>query len=382
MIEAKEFFYYLSKLNFGPFIGVPCSLLKPLINYAIESNELDYIISNNEGEALSIAAGAYLSGKRPVVMLQNSGLGNMVNPLTSLNYIFKIPVLLIVTWRGEPGFTDEPQHKLMGKITDKLLKIMDIESMLFPQDSSQIISIVDKCVNIMENTHMPTALIMRKDSVKPNLIKLYQEYSFSRGELISSIKTETPTLTRREAISFISKATNENTAIIATTGMISRELFYSCDRHGNFYVVGSMGCASSISLGVALYKPKSKVVVLDGDGAALMRLESMASIGYYHPKNFIHVILDNMTYGSTGGQATQANALNFDEIAIACGYDSAISLVTREELETAICRCLKTDGPHLIHIRVLPGNDKSIGRPTLSPEEIKSRFIKFLKNMN
>lgn len=379
MIAANKFLDCLTERGFGPYFGVPCSFLKPFINYVIGSPELEYLAANNEGEAIAIAAGVYLAGQKPVVMFQNSGLGNTINPITSLLHTFRIPLLLITTWRGEPGLKEEPQHKLMGEITETLLRVVQIECEIFPERSSQILPIIDRAIARMQNDSLPYALIMKAGSVAPYELHTQPAMVFQHGELLRDAEDLVmPRMTRRDAIAQVAGSLPASAALIATTGKTSRELFYCCDRPGNLYVVGSMGCASSLGLGVALYQPSRKIIVLDGDGAALMRLESMVSIGHYRPENMTHVILDNRVHDSTGGQLTLADTVRFEEIALACGYATAISLVTPEDFSHAVNRCLATKGPHLIHIRVLAGSDPSLGRPTLTPVEVKERFMAFL----
>lgn len=381
MVEAHEFLDRLTENGFGPYIGVPCSFLKPFINYVIDCPKLEYLAANNEGEAIAIAAGAYLAGQRPVIMFQNAGLGNAINPLTSLTYTFRIPLLLITTWRGQPGLKDEPQHDLMGAITEALLRCVRIECEIFPECSAEILPSIDRAIAHMQTNSLPYALIMKKGSVAPCELHTQPTNEFRCGELIkSSFDCLAPRLTRRDAIAQIVECLPASTALIATTGKTGRELFYCSERPGNLYVVGSMGCASSLGLGVAMYQPNHRVVVLDGDGAALMRLEAMVSIGHYRLGNITHIILDNLVHDSTGGQSTLADTVRFEEIAIACGYATAISLVTPEDLIHAVNRCLATKGPHLVHVRIAPGSEANLGRPTLTPVEIKERFMAFLES--
>ena len=368
----------MTEKGFGPYIGVPCSFLKPFINYTIDREDIRYIAANNEGEAIAIASGAYLAGKCPVVMLQNSGLGNTINPLTSLNYVFKIPLLLIVTWRGEPGINDEPQHELMGQITADLLKVVRVNCDEFPTSDDEIEGKIAQAVHYMSQTSLPYAFIMHKETVEKYELQSHQEVAFVRGQILDGEDFKHPTLERREAIGIIADLVQETNLIISTTGKISRELFYHEDRPNQLYVVGSMGCASSVALGVALYQPKKKVIVLDGDGAALMRMEAMASIGHYRPSNLIHVILDNESHESTGGQATLSPTVQFSEIATACGYQSSVKVFRAAKLMEVVQRCLKEKGPHLIHVKVECGSDPSLGRPTVTPVQVKERFMRFV----
>ncbi len=422
MIEAADFLAALDAEGCGPYIGVPCSFLTPFIDFTIASPRHEYLAACNEGEAVAIAAGAYLAGHRPVVMFQNSGLSNALSPLTSLNWPFRIPLLLITTHRGAPGLKDEPQHELMGEITEGMLRLAQIGCGPFPRESAQIGPSVRQAVAHLKEASLPWAWIMEQGSVAnssvadssaagrnvaggtiahgtiadgtvaygtiadgnrpPHPLGTAQPTAqLPRGEALAGEDPEAPALLQRaQAIATVADALPANGALIATTGKIGRELFTLRERPGNFYVVGSMGCASSIGLGVARYRAGSgPVAVLDGDGAALMRLEALAAIGRYAPRNFIHVILDNRMHESTGGQESLAGSVRFDWLALSCGYASAETLVSGAALEAALRRALGNPGPHLIHVRVLPGALANLGRPTLTPVQVKARFMKFLE---
>jgi len=375
VLLASEVIKRFKERGYGPYIGVPCSFLKPLINYVIDHEPGGYLIVNNEGEAVAIAAGIYLGGRSPVVMFQNSGLGNAVNPLTSLNYIFKIPVLLIVTWRGEPDHPDEPQHQLMGSVTERLLALLEIPYSFFPRRLEELETCLEAAAKHMGTKRTPYALIMRKDTLPAY-------------ELRTSLKTENrpvdrqlnqgsddgPLVLRREAIATVMQSIDADTLVIATTGKTARELCEDQDRDANLYVVGSMGCASSIALGLALSRPERRIIVLDGDGAALMRLESLASVGHYGVVNLTHVILDNNAYESTGGQQTLSSSVNFSHLALACGYRTACSSASTPHLAELITAGIKTNGPHLIHFRVRQGSDPALKRPVLAPSANADRF--------
>lgn len=382
MVSSKAFIDYLNQQGFGPFLGVPCSFLKPFINYVIDRADLDYLGVNNEGEAIAMAAGAYLAGKKPVVMFQNSGLGNAVNPLTSLAHTFRIPMLLIVTWRGEPRLKDAPQHILMGRIMHQLLHLMEIESAIFPQTDEQIKPQLHIAMQQMASTGLPYALVMPKGTVaKYELQSAHPASSAPRGRLIGSQVYSEPvpsslgtSLSRTEAIRHVLQQISDKALVIGTTGKTGRELFEIQDRPNHFYMVGSMGCASSVGLGVALYQPNKPVVVLDGDGAALMRLEAMVSVGHYQPHNLIHILLDNEVHDSTGGQQTLSRTVRFSEVAVACGYQSACTINSSDDLASAIKMATAEKGPHLIHLKIKAGSPPNLGRPTLTPPEIASRF--------
>jgi phosphonopyruvate decarboxylase len=372
-VSSRRFIDAMTARGFGPWLGVPCSFLRPFIDYVIDRDDLDYVASTNEGEALAMAVGAQLAGRQPVVMLQNSGLGNLVNPLASLTYPFRAPVLLIITLRGDPGLRDEPQHELMGRTTRALLDLLEVENEWFPASDADIEPRIDHALARMRETGLPFAFILRK-----NVVDGYDPRPRSdpaprpRGVLHPALRSGGK-LTRSDAVALLADAAGDGTAIIATTGKTGRELFEFRDRATHFYVVGSMGCASSIALGVARYQD-APVMVLDGDGAALMRLEALAGIGHAAPSGLIHVILDNGSYDSTGGQATISASVNFPEIAIACGYASACSATGGDAMRTAVARAQAAPGPHLIHIPVALGAAAGLGRPDVAPRDVAARF--------
>ncbi len=378
MVTAEAFLDALSARGYGPIVGVPCSFLSGLINTAM--GRRGYLAANNEGEAVAIAAGAALAGQRPVVMFQNSGLGNAVSPLTSLNFPFRIPLLLIVTHRGQPGIHDEPQHELMGQITEPLLRLQHIECAPFPAFAGDIAPCLDQAGAEMARTHLPFALVLPKGGIADAPEPPAGGGPAPRpGERLPGADSAMPTALRRaDAIATVADAAPPEAALIATTGKIGRELFTLRERAGNLYLVGSMGCAGSVGLGVALHTRKP-VVVLDGDGAALMRLEALVSIGHYRPDNLVHVVLDNGMHESTGGQPSLSNTVRLADAALACGYVTATSLVDPVALSTHLRRALATPGPHLIHQRVLPGSLEPLGRPTLGPPQVKERFMAFLR---
>ncbi|MBI3568148.1 MAG: phosphonopyruvate decarboxylase [Gemmatimonadetes bacterium] len=371
-VSSRLFVDTLTARGFGPYVGVPCSFLRPFIDYVIDRDDLSYVAATNEGEALALASGAQLAGRRPVVMLQNSGLGNLVNPLASLNYVFKIPVLIIVTLRGEPGKVDEPQHELMGRATGDLLRLLAVEHAWFPSRDGDVVPAVDAALDHMQRTGLPFAFVLRKNVVTEYAPQPRVPASpRAPGRLVAAVSSG-PMLSRGEAIALIAEQAGE-ALIVATTGKTGRELFEYRDRPSHFYVVGSMGCASSLALGVAR-ESDQPVVVLDGDGAALMRLEAMASIGDQAPPRLVHVILDNASYESTGGQATVSTSVRFPEIAAACGYASACSVTGAEPLRAALQRALGERGPHLIHVPVATSTDPSLGRPAVAPPDVARRF--------
>lgn len=364
------------------YTGVPCSFLKPLINYVIQSPDVDYVTSTSEGEAVGIAAGAYLAGRKAVVMCQNSGLGNTINPLTSLCFPFRIPILLIVTLRGEPGLKDEPQHELMGQITGELLETLHIQWEFFPDEPEKIDMVLDRAEKAMVKTGLPFALIMKKGDVAKTDLKsigtamLKPQKVSIEGQFNSNPEKR---ITRFKSIKIIREAFGYDNAIIATTGKIGRELFTLGDTKNQLYVVGSMGCAAGIGFGIQHVKPRQRVIVLDGDGAALMKMGTIATIGHYKPEQFVHIILDNESYESTGGQQSVSPTVDFCHIAAACGYKKCYRADTKQALAHAIHAIKENIGPSLIHVKVSGGSASDLGRPALKPWQVKDRFMKFLE---
>lgn len=383
MLQAKYFISVCTSRGYTFFTGVPCSFLKPLINCVIQSQGLQYIAASSEGEAVGISAGAYLAGSRAVVMCQNSGLGNMVNPLSSLNFPFRIPALLVVTQRGEPGLNDEPQHELMGQITGKLLDALRIQWEFFPTAPDMVDIVMDRADRAMETTGLPFALILKKGVVAKNDLNFGTKEALHNREPGNEghFKCAPPDRIRRlDAIRIIRELIPEEYAIVATTGKIGRELFTLGDCNNHLYVVGSMGCASGIGLGIQQVLPKQGVLVLDGDGAVLMKMGTLAAIGYYKPLRFIHVILDNESYESTGSQYSVSSVVDFCNVASACGYRQCRRADTETDLKSAVNRVKELSGPSLIHVKVACGSAPDLERPILKPFEVKERFMRFLQS--
>jgi len=374
VIEASQFTGPAKRLGFDFWAGVPCSFLTPFINYTIGDPELTYISSANEGDAVATASGAALGGRRSVAMMQNSGLGNAVSPLTSLNYVFRIPILLIVTLRGEPGKPDEPQHELMGEITPDLLETMRIPWEWFPERTEDVEPSLQRAVEHMDTTGRPYALVMKKGSVAP--------YPLTKrpGSVKSPQKAALPTKTsvqqapsRHEALrQLVADSDISDTVLIASTGFNGRELYAIEDRPNQLYMVGSMGCAASLGLGLSLARPDKKVVVIDGDGAVLMRMGNMATLGVYGGANFYHLLLDNHVHESTGGQATVASAVNFQDVASACGYQG---VSTRPAGSLGFVDFLEAKGPAFMCVETRQGVPEGLPRPSVKPADTARRLM-------
>ncbi|MDW0118367.1 phosphonopyruvate decarboxylase [Sporosarcina thermotolerans] len=374
MLNTSAFGNELKKLGFDFYSGVPCSFLKSLINYAI--NECNYVAAANEGDAVAICSGAYLGGHKSVVLMQNSGLANAVSPLTSLTFPFQLPVLGFVSLRGEPGLIDEPQHELMGQITPQLLDLMQIKWQYLSSDFNDAKAQLEIANEWIEK-QQPFFFVVKKDTFEKENMKL-EEHSNHKNK-IKIEKTSSDELpSRMETLNVINRCKDEKTVQLATTGKTGRELYEVEDALNNLYMVGSMGCVSSLGLGLALTRKELNVVVMDGDGSLLMRMGSLATNGAYQPENMLHILLDNQTHDSTGGQSTVSHNVNFVDIAAACGYEKSIYIHSIEELENEIQEWKKTKGLSFFYIKIAKGSKQNLGRPNVTPREVKARLQRFI----
>jgi phosphonopyruvate decarboxylase len=384
MIEARDFVEAARKRGFERYAGVPCSYLTPFINYVSQDASLEYLSMANEGDAVALIAGVTLSGDvsrpgRGVAMMQNSGLGNAVSPLTSLTWTFCLPQLLIITWRGQPGVPDEPQHELMGAITPTMLDTMQIVWELFPTDASLIGPALDRALKHMDESGRPFAFLMQKGSVKPYPLQgdagsLKGHAAASSLEVTSHFHAPTRP-TRREILEQVIAHTQVgSTAVFASTGFCGRELYALEDRPNQLYMVGSMGCVATLAMGFALQRPDLQVIALDGDGAALMRLGAMATIGAYGPGNLHHLLLDNGVHDSTGGQATVSAATDFAHIALACGYACAMETDQIDRVADWLSSA-PTARARFARVLTKPGSPDDLPRPSVTPVQVKTRFM-------
>ncbi|MDD1505840.1 phosphonopyruvate decarboxylase [Lysinibacillus sp. CNPSo 3705] len=375
MLNTKEFGNELKRLGFDFYSGVPCSFLKNLINYSI--NECEYIAAANEGDAVAIASGAYLGGRKSVVLMQNSGLTNCISPLTSLNYPFQIPVLGFVSLRGEPGVNDEPQHELMGQITTQLLDLMQIKWQFLSPDNSEAKKQLEEANKWIE-VNQPFFFVVRKETFKSEKLKIEQR--LNHKNMIKSEKTDVDELPSRfDTLKVINGLKNMKTVLMATTGKTGRELYEVEDADNNLYMVGSMGCVGSLGLGLAHTRKDIDVVVIDGDGSLLMRMGSLSTNGYYQPENMLHILLDNQVHDSTGGQNTVSHNVNMVEIAASCGYEKSYYIHNLRELEECIQEWKMTKGLTFIYLKISKGSKQNLGRPKVTPSEIKTRLQRFIK---
>lgn len=372
MIQPKDFIEKLRAGGVEFFAGVPDSLLKNLCAYITDNIVREKnIIAANEGGAVALAAGFHLAtGKTGCVYMQNSGEGNAVNPLLSLMDadVYKIPLLLIIGWRGEPSVHDEPQHVKQGKVTLSLLDAMGIPYSVLDENWKKQ---TDEALYAIKETNGVYALIVRKGT--------FEDY-----KLQNQINQDW-SLAREEAIKIVVDKLREDDIVVSTTGMISRELFEYREEKGqghahDFLTVGSMGHASQIALGIALQKPERRVVVFDGDGALLMHMGSMAIIGDYCPKNLVHIVFNNGAHDSVGGQPTVGQKIDVEAIARSVGYADVISVDTQMSLMFAMNHVNHAviDGVSLINVNVRKGNRKDLGRPTTTPQQNKKALMKEL----
>jgi len=378
MIKTNFLLKELSKYRYNFFTGVPCSHLTSVINGVINSKKIKYVGATSEGEAIGIASGAWLAGKKGVVMIQNSGLGNTINPLTSLNYPFRIPILLISTWRGDPKTNDEPQHKLIGEKTRKILELIKVKNDIFPTNKSGLQKILAKINKSINKFSLPYCLIMRKNSIEKENLKQKRILLKKKGKKII-FKNRNSIPSRYEVLKLIVKNIKRDIGIVTTTGKTGRELFTINDSKQFFYQVGSMGCASAIGLGIALNN-KKKIIVIDGDGAALMKMGNFTTIGANQPLNLIHILLDNNVHDSTGQQLTNASTVDFTSVAISCGYKISYLVNNLNGFERSLKESLKKKGPIFINVKIKPGSINNLGRPTVSPNKVARRFQNFLKD--
>jgi phosphonopyruvate decarboxylase len=364
---------------------VPCSYLTPFINYVLQEPGLRYLSMANEGDAVALIAGTALARApsdlrgRGVTLMQNSGLGNAVSPLTSLTWTFRLPQLLIVTWRGQPGVPDEPQHALMGPITPTLLDAMEVPWERFPTEREAIGPALERAITHMDATGRPYALLMHKGSVAPFALR---SDAATRGRqrtaatgLLASVAAPAARPSRQQVLqTVIDHTPPASTVLLASTGYCGRELCALADRPNQLYMVGSMGCVGALALGFALARPDLRVVAIDGDGAALMRMGTFATIGAYGPANLQHLLLDNGAHESTGGQATVSPRISLAEVATACGYADAFE-TDQLAAVAAWLDAPPTAGPRFARVLIRPGVREDLGRPTHTPVEVKLRLM-------
>ena len=362
-------------INSDFYTGVPDSQLKALCNFLIDKYGIDpnhHIIAANEGNCTALAAGYHLAtGKVPVVYMQNSGEGNIINPVASLlnDKVYAIPVVFIIGWRGEPGIHDEPQHIFQGEVTEKLLEVMGIRSFVIGKDTTE-----EQVRNAME--------VFKKDLEHGRNVA----FIIRKGALSFDGSVEyknSNSMKREEIIEHITRFSGED-PIVSTTGKASRELFEIRTAAGqshkyDFLTVGSMGHSSSIALGIALNKPDKRIWCIDGDGAVLMHMGSMAVIGSNKPSNLIHVIINNGAHETVGGMPTVAGEMDLVAIAKACGYPNAVCADTFEALDNELQAAVSRNELTMIEVKCSIGARDNLGRPTTTAVDNKINFMNYLQ---
>ena len=373
MIRPEFFIEALREQGIDCFAGVPDSLLKNICAYITDHFDAAHnIIAANEGAAVGLAAGHYLATGQPAcVYMQNSGEGNIINPLASLTdqEVYNIPVLLLIGWRGRPGVHDEPQHVKQGKVTTGLLNVMGVNYEVLSKEEDNAAKQIDKAAIALANKEV-FALVIEKDT--------FEDYK------LQNVEVNDLTMSREEAIQTVAAALGEKDCIVSTTGMISRELFeyraaMNQGHERDFLTVGSMGHASQIALGVAMAKTDRKVWCFDGDGAAIMHMGSMAIVANKAPKNYVHVVFNNGAHDSVGGQPTVGLKIDLPRVARAVGYPHTYSVSTKEDLMDVLNEVKKNNELSLIEIKVRKGNRKELGRPTTTPIQNKEALMDFLQ---
>ncbi|MFC9439325.1 phosphonopyruvate decarboxylase [Nocardia sp. NPDC057030] len=376
MIDADDLLGGLIARGVVDVVGVPCSYLTPIINRVASGSAAGYLPVTHEGEAVAIAAGCWLAGATACVMGQNSGLGNMVNPLTSLTHPGRIPVPLIISWRGEPGRPDEPQHELMGAITPGLLELMRVGHAVIPAEAAEVDACLAEGWAEMDREQQPFAFILR-DGVMAAQRLDEPSLAAATTPAVGPAPGIRAAPTRSAALESLIGALDDSAAVVSTTGKTSRELYTIADRPQHFYLVGAMGSASAVGLGVARHARRT-VVVVDGDGAALMRLGTLATVGAHAGPNLLHVLLDNGVHDSTGGQQSLAAQVDFPAVARACGYARVYDCADLAEFTEAIKIAQVAAGPAFVYLAIRPGSIAELGRPAVSPAEVARRFRDFV----
>lgn len=373
MIRPAFFIEALREKGIDCYAGVPDSLLKNICAYITDHFDAAHnIIAANEGAAVGLAAGHYLATGQPAcVYMQNSGEGNIINPLTSLTdpEVYNIPVLLLIGWRGRPGVHDEPQHVKQGKVTTGLLNVMGVNYEVLAKEEDKAAKQIDKAAKALANKEV-FALVIEKDT--------FEDYK------LQNVEVNDLTMSREEAIQTVAAALGEKDCIVSTTGMISRELFeyrvaQNQGHERDFLTVGSMGHASQIALGIAMAKPDRRVWCFDGDGAAIMHMGSMAIVANKAPKNYIHVLFNNGAHDSVGGQPTVGLKIDLPAVAKAVGYKASYSVDNKADLSVILSKAKNLEGPILVEVKVKKGNRKDLGRPTTTPIENKEALMAFLQ---
>jgi phosphonopyruvate decarboxylase len=368
-ISGAEFSGFLLDAGFDFFTGVPCSMIEDLIVELESHPRTPYLPAVREDAAIGLAAGAWLGGRRPGVLLQNSGLGTSLNALASLSLLYGLPALLLVTWRGYGGH-DAPEHLVTGQITPRLLELLGTPYRVLSRDSAA--TDVAWAAREMEARLTPVALLLPPGVMATGQV-VASTVPASAGVVAHGARERlTPRLSRLAALRAI-VGDLDREPVIHANGYICRESCSVADRPENFYMIGSMGLASSIGLGVALARPDRPTLVFDGDGNVLMNLGTLAQIAAAAPRNLVHIVFDNGVYGSTGNQRSLSTAVRLDALAEAAGYRRVAVATDAEALVTTVREMRRSDGPHFVLVRVTT-EEASAPRIPHTPAEIRDRF--------
>lgn len=374
MIRPSYFYDLLIKNGTDFFAGVPDSLLKNFCAYVTDNAPSEkHIISANEGSATALACGYHMAtGKIPMIYMQNSGEGNMVNPMLSLadRDVYSIPMLIVIGWRGEPGVHDEPQHVKQGKVTCDLLDAMKIPYEVLSENEAELPGQFEKAYKYIKENNAQYAFVIRKNT--------FDEY-----KLVNNIPVEGK-MSREEAIEKIMLSADDKTAFVSTTGMASRELYELRDKHNqahdrDFLTVGGMGHCSQIALAIAMNKADRQVYCIDGDGASIMQMGGMATIGTRNPSNMVHFVMNNGAHDSVGGQPTVGRQIDLCSIAAGCGYENVVKVETPEELDAVLHDDETKSKLTFVEVLVTKGARKDLGRPKSTPVQNKEALMEFLK---
>ena len=374
MIRPSYFYDLLIKNGTDFFAGVPDSLLKNFCAYVTDNAPSEkHIISANEGSATALACGYHMAtGKIPMIYMQNSGEGNMVNPMLSLadRDVYSIPMLIVIGWRGEPGVHDEPQHVKQGKVTCDLLDAMKIPYEVLSENEAELPGQFKKAYKYIKENNAQYAFVIRKNT--------FDEY-----KLVNNIPVEGK-MSREEAIEKIMLSADDKTAFVSTTGMASRELYELRDKHNqahdrDFLTVGGMGHCSQIALAIAMNKADRQVYCIDGDGASIMQMGGMATIGTRNPSNMVHFVMNNGAHDSVGGQPTVGRQIDLCAIAAGCGYENVVKVETPEELDAVLHDDETKSKLTFVEVLVTKGARKDLGRPKSTPVQNKEALMEFLK---
>ena len=374
MINPKYFYQELINNNINFFTGVPDSLLQSICAYISDHTSKEYnIIAANEGGAIALGAGYHLAtGRIPLIYMQNSGIGNAINPLLSLvdTKVYSIPMLLMIGWRGEPGVKDEPQHIKQGEVTIKLLESMGILYEILPDNFTETKDVINESIEYIRKNNCPLAFV-----IKNNLFEPY--------ELHNKITTNFE-MNRESAIKVSVDLLDGDDIVVSTTGKTSRELYeyreqLNQDHDKDFLTVGSMGHASQIALGIAIQKPNKRVFCFDGDGAVIMHSGSLGIIGAAAPKNYKHIVFNNGAHDSVGGQPTIGYNTNFTDLAKVFNYRHVFFASSIAELKNKIIELKNSVGPSLLEIKINRGARPDLGRPNINPIENKDIFTKSIQ---